>query len=172
MRRWHELYQMLTERRIGFRIDEVMRGTHRYLRDFLPGDVPAGAEFPLEFFVTWGNPHLEKFLNPFSGDFFFSDLEGTLSAGGLCLEAPVKGSFELNYFKDATLRYCFEFTAYDRLYRYLGEKRGIRPWNLQRTHTTCYGTITDVLSGEILSESVVYFDLPQLPSFLASLRLA
>jgi len=76
---------------------------------------------------------------------------------------------------DALLRYRFEFDAGagggPRRCRYLGEKRGLRPWNLHRTHTICYGEISDVATGEVISDSVVRFDLRELPAFLASLRL-
>jgi hypothetical protein len=115
-----------------------------------------------------------------------ADLEGEISAGGLCEAAPVKGELELRYFKDSTVRYRFEFAAAGRRWRYEGEKSDIRPWNLQRTHTTCRGRIVEIgaaplecarssrdqqVDGAPLSESVVYFDLAQLPRFLASLRL-
>jgi len=171
MSRWHDLLGMLSERRVGFRVDETMRGTHRFLVGFEPGGVVAGTELPLAFCATWGHPHLERFANPLGQDFLFSVMEGTVSAGGVCEEAPLKGTLELRYFKDSTIRYTFEFEAHGRRLRYVGEKRGIRPWNLHRTHTTCYGTISDLSTGIALSDSVVHFDLGLLPSLAASLRL-
>jgi len=171
MGRWQDLIRMVAERRMGFLIDETMKGTHRYLQDFPAGSVSKGTELPLSFEATWGHPRLERFFNPLSGDFLFSVLEGTVTAGGLTGEAPIKGTLELRYFRDATIRYTFDFDAQDRSFRYVGVKRDIRPWNLHRTHTTCYGTITDQATGEVLSESVVYFDLGRLFSLVSSLRL-
>lgn len=194
---------------IGFTMEERMHGTHRFLRDFSPGEVRAGTELPLALVARWGHPRAARYLNPLGGDFMRADLEGEISAGGLCEAAPVKGELELRYLKDSTVRYRFEFAAAGRRWRYEGEKSGIRPWNLHRTHTTCRGRIVEIvaappalglpregegvveegangrsrapdsgrscrdqqLDGEPLSESVVYFDLAQLPRFLASLRL-
>jgi hypothetical protein len=155
---------------IGFTMEERMRGTHRFLRD-LPPEVRAGAELPLLFVARWGHPRAAAYLNPLGGDFMRADLEGEITAGGLCDAAPMKGELELRYLKDATVRYRFEFVASGRRWRYEGEKSGLRPWNLHRTHTTCRGRIVDQQNGEPLSESVVHFDLAELPRFLASLRL-
>ena len=171
MGRLKDLVGMLAERRLGFRTDETMKGTHTFLQDFAPGKVTAGTELPFQFTATWGNPHLEKFLNPLSGDFMFTLMEGKVTAGGLTGEAPMKGTLELRYFEDASIRYIFEFEAQQRAFRYVGEKTGIRPWNLHRTHTECRGTLTDLSTDEVLSESLVRFKLSQLPWFLTRFRL-
>lgn len=171
MGRWQDLVAMLAERRLGFRIDETMKGTHRYLHDFEPGLVRAGTELPFSFHARWGHAHLERFLNPTSGEFLRADLEGTVTAGGLCLEAPMQGRLELRYFQDASIRYVFEFEAHGKRWRYAGEKRELRPWNLHRTHTTCHGSVTEVSTDEALSDSVVRFDLADLPHFVSTLRL-
>jgi hypothetical protein len=155
----------------GFSIEEQMSGTHRFRHDLAVTQTTAGAERPLSFTARWGHRHAKDYLTPTSHEFLCADLEGEITAGGLCERAPIIGTLELRYLKDATVRYRFEFTAHDQRWRYDGEKREIRPWNLHRSHTTCYGTITEVSSGEVLSESVVYFELSQLPRFLASLRL-
>ena len=146
-------------------------GTHTYVRDFPQGKVEAGTALPFHFTATWGNPHLEKFLNPLSGDFLFTLMEGKVTAGGLTGEAPMKGTLELRYFENASIRYTFEFEAHGRTFRYVGEKTGIRPWNLHRTHTVCRGTLTDLTTDEVLSQSVVRFKLSQLPWFLTRFRL-
>jgi hypothetical protein len=161
----------LLSRGAGFHIEEQMRGSHRFLRDFPPSGVSAGTELPLEFQARWGAARVAGYLNPLSKEFFRADLEGRITAGGLCVEAPLQGTLELRYLTDATIRYHLEFSAHAHRFVYDGEKRGIRPWNLHRSHTTCYGTIRELESGEVLSESVVTFDLRDLPRFLASLRL-
>jgi hypothetical protein len=171
MGRFGELMGMLTQRRVGFRIEEKMDGTHRFLRDFPPGKVDAGSELPFAFNVTWGHQDLPRYLLPGGDDFLSAEMEGYVTAGGLCLDAPLKGTLELRYFKDASVHYEFEFEAHGRPMRYVGQKRDIRPWNLHRSHTTCYGTVTDVATGDPLSDSVVRFELGMLPTFLASLRL-
>ena len=170
MGRFKDLVGMLAERRVGFSIEEEMRGTHRFLRDFPPGQVSAGTELPFGFSASWGHRALGRYLRP-GTDFLRADLQGRVSAGGLCEDAPMHGSLELRYLQDATVRYTFEFEAHGQQMRYEGEKREIRPWNLHRTHTTCYGTITEVATGELLSDSVVHFELGRLPQFLSSFRL-
>ena len=55
-------------------------------------------------------------------------------------------------------------------YRYLGEKRNLWPWNLHKTHVTCYGTITELESDKVISESVVYFPFSEMVTFLLSFR--
>jgi hypothetical protein len=170
MGRWQDLIRMLADRRVGFRVDESMSGSHRFVRDFPPGKVAAGTELPLSFQATWGHPHLSQFLNPRGGDFLFALLDGTVTAGGITGEAPIKGTLELRYFQDALIRYTFEFEALDRQFRFVGEKRDLRPWNLHRTHTTCHGTLTDLTTDEVISEAVVRFDLWRLHRLLLSLR--
>jgi len=169
MGRIQELVAMLGQGRVGFRLRETMKGTHTFLRDFPPGKVSAGTELPFAFDVSWGHDRLTSYLRP-GGEFMRATMKGTVTAGGLCLEAPLSGTLELRYLQDATIRYVFEFEAHGQVMTYQGEKRDIRPWNLHRTHTTCYGRVTQRDVGP-LSESVVHFDLGRLPGLLASFRL-
>ena len=171
MGRLKDLMGMLAERRVGFRINEEMKGTHRFLRDYPPGRVAAGAELPFSFSVTWGHRELGRYLRPGSREFLCASMDGLVTAGGLCLEAPLHGTLELRYFRDATIHYAFEFEAQGRRMRYDGEKRGIRPWNLHRSHTTCFGTVTEAATAEPLSDAVVHFDLGRLLPFVTGLRL-
>jgi len=173
MGRIQEMAAMLADGRVGFCVQEKMKGTHRFLRDFPPGKVGAGTELPFVFEASWGHPRLNQYLRPGGTDFLRASMEGTVTAGGLCLDAPLRGALELRYFSDATVRYEFEFEAHSRLMRYVGQKREIRPWNLHRSHTTCYGSVTEQQSDAAgpLSDSVVYFDLGLLPRFLTSFRL-
>ena len=150
---------------VGFTITETMSGHH----EFEPECGPEGRR-PMEFRVRWGAPELLEYLNPKSGRFLISDLEGTVTIDGLCLEAPCRGRFELRYFSDQTIRYTFEFDANGTTYEYAGHKVNIWPWNLPFSHTTCFGTIKEQRSGKLVSRSVVYFKLWALPGFLASLR--
>jgi hypothetical protein len=161
---------MIAEGRVGFLMTERLVGTHTYSRDYPPGQVTAGTELPLSLELTWGGRRVARFLNPLSEGFMRATLEGTITAGGLCRAAAARGALTLDYFKDASIRYEMEFEAGGALYRFHGVKRGIRPWNLHKTHTTCYGTIVEVGSGVRLSDAVVFFPLSQLPRFIFSLR--
>ncbi len=170
MKRCQELQEMLTQRRVGFRIDETLRGTHRFLKDWNQNAVRAGSEFPFEFHATWGASHLGKFFNPLSKEFLVASLAGSVTAGGICTDAPMKGTLEFAYFSQSLIRYSFAFQGGGHELSYIGEKRHIRPWNLRRSHTTCYGTLSDARNGNIISDSVVFFDLKKLAAFFASLR--
>ena len=166
MSRFADLQRMFAERRMGFRVDETMTGWH----EFEPGKGPAGRQ-PMEFRVTWGPDHVSDFLNPFGGAFMTNDMAGHVDIGGLCHAAPVEGALALRYFSEAKIRYEFTFTVDGTTYEYVGEKIDLRPWNLHRTHTTCYGKLRDRATGELVSRSITYFRLRTAPAFVGSMRL-
>ncbi|MFH1810312.1 MAG: hypothetical protein ABIJ09_16320 [Pseudomonadota bacterium] len=165
--RIQSIVNMLSEGRVGFRMDEVMSGEHV----FEPGCGPEGRHH-MHFVASWGPRDLTRFLNPFRDDFMVNELEGTVSVDFLCKNAPCRGSLALRYFADRTLRYSFDFDAQGRRHRFVGEKVNIWPWNLPYTHTTCFGTVVEVDTGKLVSRSVTHFRLHTLPAFVASLRLA
>ena len=147
-------------------MDEVMTGTH----EFKSGYGPPGEKF-MEFRATWGPKHMHEFINPVGGKWLYNDLEGHVDIEDLCQDAPMKGSLELLYFQEGKIRYTFDFEVDGTEYHFVGEKRDIRPWNLHRTHTTCYGVLTEKLTGQVVSESITYFKLNTVPAFMASMRL-
>jgi len=153
--------------RTGFRLREVMAGKH----EFVSRRGPAG-EFPFSFELDWGSDSLADFLNPLhKQNFLLAASEGIIRVGELVDQAPCKGSLELNYFSEAKIRYRMTFAVKGSRYEYIGEKLGIRPWNLHRTHTTCYGVIHDLEKGHEVSRSITRFDLKSLPGFLSSFHL-
>lgn len=151
----------------GFSIQEVMSGEH----EFEPGCGPSG-RYPFEFHVTWGTDKLLQWLDRSSETFLVSDLEGKVTVGGLCKEAPCKGQLELKYFGERRLRYTFDFQNDGTTYHFVGEKVNIRPWNLPVSHTTCFGVLTEKETGKLVSRSVTHFRFRSLPRFLASLRFS
>ena len=162
------LKQMVAERRFGFEMDEVMTGTHQ----FENGKGPEGT-FPMEFRVTWGAKNLGPWINPVGGEFMVNQLKGKVDVGGLVIDADCDGTLELRYMQDQLIRYTFQFADDSgTLYRYIGEKRDLRPWNLHKTHTTCYGKITNLGTGELVSTGTVYFRYSQILPFVLSFRLA
>ena len=167
MGRIESLLAMAAERRTGFLVDEEMSGSHHFT-----DERSEQGEQPFVFRVTWGCRHLSKFVNPMDPEFLTAFLNGTVTVGGLCTDAPCEGSLELRYFSEAKIRYTFDLEVEGHRYRFVGEKRDIRPWNLHRTHTTCYGTLTDLETGEVVSESVTHFRISTAPVFMASFRLA
>jgi hypothetical protein len=157
---------LLGRRRLGFRIHEVMSGTHEFV-----GKAGPKGEFPFSFELDWGTDNLLEFLNPFSGQSFTAKAEGVVRMGEFVDEAPCSGTLEFCYFTEAKIRYRFTFTVGGNTYEYIGEKVEIRPWNLHRTHTTCYGVVYDVKQGKEISRSITYFDVAALPAFLSSFRI-
>ena len=115
MRRIRDLKNMIEERRLGFAIDEVMTGYHR----FEPGLGPSG-ELPFEFRVTWGPPNVARWLDPADDDFMIHELRGTVSAGGMDEDIPCEGTLELLYFTKHLIRYSFELVHQGERYRYVG----------------------------------------------------
>jgi len=157
----------LLRKKVGFTIDETMSGTHHFVgRGYPKGD------FPFHFTLTWGGDDLLAFINPLSGQRFCTgEAKGTVTVGRFIDEAECRGTIELRYFTEAKIRYSFEFSKGRKKYHYVGEKIDIRPWNLHRTHTTCYGTLYEVKSGKEVSRSITYFKLNTLVPFLMSFRL-
>ena len=152
--------------RWGFHMLEEMRGVH----EFEPAH-GGGGKRPMVFRATWGTDDVREWIDPRSDDFLVHDLDGTVTIDGLCRETPCRGTLALRYFRDATIRYTFEFEAGGTRYRYVGEKMGIRPWNWMWSHTRCYGRLTRIDTGELVSTSLTTFRFRSVPRFLASLRL-
>jgi len=148
---------------LGFRMDEVMTGTHRF------GDDAFSDNHFMEFRVTWGPDDLKHWLNPFGNGFMKQSLSGTITVGGLCENRPCEGQLCLEYHK-GRIKYEFVFYVDGVEYLFVGEKAGIRPWNLHVSHTTCYGVLTEYKSGRLVSESVTHFRFATLPAFLSSFR--
>ncbi len=167
MRRFRDMKAMIRDRRLGFATDEVMTGYHR----FEPGLGPEG-ELPFEFRVTWGPPNLFRWLDPADEQFMQHHLAGTVTVGGWAEDIPCEGSLELLYFTEHRIRYAFTFEHGDTAYRFVGEKVNIKPWNLPVSHTTCFGRMTELDSGKLVSTSVTHFRMRTLPAFLLSFRFA
>jgi hypothetical protein len=167
LQRLAEIWAMIAEGRLGFRIDEVMSGEHEFDPRFgSPG------KRPMEFRVTWGPRHILQWGNPSHHRFMVGELEGTVTIAGLCDHTPCTGSLELRYLEDHAIRYSFEFKQGNQSYTYMGETVHIHLWNLPRSHTTCFGRLILAGTGELVSTSVTHFRLRSLLRFLASVRLA
>ncbi len=151
---------------LGFKLDEIMTGTH----NFVSQNEKEG-ELPINFSVTWGNKSLLKFLNPFSEEFFHSELKGFITVGGLVEKANCTGTLSLLYFTERKIRYEFSFKDDSgKQYQYIGEKVNIWPWNLHKTHVTCYGSVMESKTGKTISKSIVYFPLRETLAFILSFR--
>lgn len=167
MGRLQDLRQMVREGRIGFAMDEVMSGRHR----FEPQLGPRG-DHPFSFKVTWGPRDVRRWLDWRGDGFMTQALQGTVEAGGLCGPAPCAGVLELFYCTEHLIRYRFDFQARGTTCRFVGEKVNIRLWNFPVSHTTCFGRVTEVDSGRLVSTAILHFRMRTLPSFVASFRLA
>ena len=167
--------EVLFRRIPGFKADEVMTGTHH----FENVDVFVhhyAKELPMEFRGTWGSDNLVGFLqNLLTASPAIAELKGVVDIDGLCEAAPMQGTLELRYLVDATIKYEFFFSVGDDEYRYVGQKLNLRPWNLHKTHTTCYGILMkrdpNGCTWEPISKSVTYFRLSTALAFLKSFRL-
>ena len=151
---------------LGFKIDETMIGDHKF--EF--GSFKERPNF-MQFSITWGPKNILKWLNPFDDDFMTQPLKGTITIEGLCEEAPCEGTLALAY-HEGRIRYDIYFSVNGTKFEYVGEKRDIRPWNLHRTHTTCYGNLyaRTVFGTTLVSKSTTHFRLGTLPKFLKSFR--
>ncbi len=152
---------------IGFKIDELMTGSHHFNDKNDPN-----IDKPMNFNLTWGNKNIINFLNPFSNEFLFGEARGIITVNGLVEKAKCEGSIKLLYFTERKIRYELIFKDDNgKSYKYIGEKRNLWPWNLYKTHVTCYGSLIDSESGDNISESITYFPYRKLIPFLLSFRL-
>ena len=149
----------------GFEMEEVMQGTH----EFLSGRGPSG-KFPFVFKVRWGTDNIKEWINPTGDKFLVNKMHGTLSAGGLGDNIPIEGTLTLKYFTEYKIVYEFTFELKGHKYYFVGEKVNIKPWNLQTSHTTCFGTlISDDV--KIASRSITYFKLSTAFDFIKSFKI-
>lgn len=153
-------------RSIGFSMREVMSGHH----EFEQGFGPVG-RMPLEFDVHWGPTDMVDFLNPRGGGFMVNALSGTVTVGGLCHKTPCRGTLKLDYLREHTITYDFDFLVGDQPYNFVGQKVNIKPWNLPVSHTTCFGVLKERGSGRLVSRSVTFFKMKTVPGFVSSFRL-
>ena len=154
---------------ITFAVTETMRGVHHFV-DSARG--PA-EDRPFHFCIEWSAP-LARSLRPWSDEFMRYEAKGEIFAAGLTPRStPCRGSLAIDYLADHTIRYDLEFEADGTTHRYEGTKTDVRlsrPLQLIKTHTTCYGRITDA-SGAIVSRSVLHFLPETTGAFLRSFRL-
>lgn len=146
----------------GFRVRERMVGWH---------DAQDGrGQRPLSFAGEWGPDSVRAWLDPRAPTFLWQEMRGTISAEGLCEDAPFEGTLALEYFGKRRIRYTLDFDAGGRKLRLVGDKENLRWWNLLVTHTTCFVTLTDLSTGALVSRGVVLFRLRDLPGLLVPRR--
>ena len=150
---------------MGFRIRETMMGTHEF-----HNGAGARGQHPFGFEVTWGPERLREWLSPTSARFMWQELEGKVLIGGLTGWVDCRGTLDLQYFSKQRIRYCFDAEVQGTIYRYVGEKVNIHPLNLPVSHTTCFGHLTELSTGKLISTSVVTFKMRDLWSFVRSVK--
>ena len=155
---------MKTFREKGFQVHETLDGLH----EFVAREGPPG-EFPFSFELDWGPESIADFLNPLARDsFFIAQSRGVIRVGELVEEADCRGTLEFRFFSEAKIRYRLYFSVGNARYDYIGEKIGLRPWNVHQTLSTCYGVLYELETGKEVSRSRSFFRLSRVPSFLCS----
>lgn len=146
---------------MGFRAREVMSGWH----EFAEGRGPGGRH-PFAFRARWGPDSVRDWLNPRKPTFLWQELDGEVSAGGLCDWTPCSGTLQLQYVGLRRIRYDFDFVVDGVTYQYVGDKENLRWWNLAVTHTTCFGVVSERRTGALVSRGTTLFHLRDLPRLL------
>src|SRR5579883_2327065 len=147
-------------------VTETMRGEHE-LADPSAGSAGAHAMY---FRLTWKNKVgalpwlLGRRVRP-------HDARGVIFVEGLTDgEVPCAGTLALDYFGEKKIVYELSFEARGKRYRLHAEKVNVdlrKPLALLKTHTTCYGTLTDD-AGKVVSRSVLRFEKDALGPMLRS----
>jgi hypothetical protein len=154
---------------LSFTITETMSGLHHFV-DPARGDANDRRFY---FRLDWGARRGGQ-LNPFGPEFLVFDAAGQILVDGLTTgEVPCTGTLELDYFGRHTITYALDFEVDGERYHFVGEKVDVNPLHpimLVKTHTTCYGTLTDS-TGTIVSRSVTHFEPSAIVPFITSFRL-
>ncbi len=154
---------------VAFAISETMRGVHHFV------DPTRGtAEDRLLYFhARWGAP-IAASLNPLSAAFMRYEAKGDIFVQDLTSACSTcRGTIAIDYLRTFTIAYELEFEADGKVYRYAGKKTDVRltrPLQLIKTHTTCYGKITNA-TNKIISRSVVHFPPETAVDVIRSFRL-
>jgi hypothetical protein len=154
---------------LSFSMTETMSGLHHFV------DPARGDAYDRRFYfrLDWGARRAAQ-LNPLAPEFLELEARGYLFCEGLTDgEAPCAGMLKLDYLGRHTITYVLDFEVAGASYHFVGEKIDVdlrRPLQLIKTHTTCYGTLTDA-AGKVVSRSVTHFEPETLLPFLASFRI-
>lgn len=154
---------------LQFRATELMTGQHHFVDPALG----APSDQPCHFRLTWGGP-ASQMLNPLRRAAIRYDAAGTIHFAGLTAgDVPCRGTIAIDYARAHQIDYDLAFDVGGTHYRFHGEKTGVnplRPIELVKTHTTCYGTLATA-DGRVVSRSVIHFLPETLSSFVKSFRL-
>ena len=170
------------EHPMSFRVTWGTRHLASYINPFNPGfmsnwlegtvtvgglvtDAPCRGTLDLAYFTEAKIRYTFDFLHP-GGDPFEGDPR-------YILKRNLKRAADMGYtfYVGPELEYFYFRDDQGTPYRYIGEKVNLRPWNLHKTHTTCYGTIVNLKNNKEVSKSIVYFKFETTPEFMASFRL-
>jgi hypothetical protein len=150
----------------GFEFSEGAVGTHRFVerrRD--------RGEMPFSFSFKASSDEFKWFLHPDSRDFVSMNIEGVLNMDGLAAKAAFKGTIEASLFRRRQIIYDFTFKSSGGTdYRFHGHK-DLSIFQPLKSITTLYGEVMNSRSGKIISTTVTYMDLRDIPRILASIRL-
>ena len=154
---------------LSFTITETMAGLHHFV-DPARGDANDRRFY---FRLDWGARRGEQ-INPFADEFLAFGATGQILVDGLTDgEVPCTGTLKLDYFGRHTITYALDFEVDGEAFHFVGEKVDVNPLSpvmLIKTHTTCYGTLTDA-AGAVVSRSVTHFEPSTLVPFITSFRL-
>lgn len=144
---------------VGFKFAETMAGTlHRG-----DGAGKSPSEVPFSFRIDARCRTLTRYLQGAP-----MEIAGSVSIPGIAAERPLSGTLDIGLPLRRELVYAFSFVGDDgATYRFYGRK-DVRYTNLLVTMTTLRGEL--FRNGETVGNATIYFDLKDLPSFLASWR--
>jgi hypothetical protein len=142
----------------ALRFEETMTGT------WTPSDGDATAR-AFEFTVTAVGKDMKRLAQ--EGRF---QIQGRVRAQELAEDSELTGALEVHPITDRELLYAFYFKADDGRRLFYQGRKNISLKRLMKSMTTLNGVLYH--GKEVVGTSVVHFDLSDIPSFLASFRIA
>ena len=150
----------------GFEFNETMSGTHRFVerrRD--------KGELPFSFSARAWTDQLRELLHPETREFFRCTVDGTITVDGLATAAPLAGGLEMSLLRKRQIIYDFTFKADNGVaHRFYGHK-DLSIFQPLKSLTTLYGEITNAKTGKVVSTSVAYLDMRDVPGLFGSFKL-
>ncbi|MFA6032618.1 MAG: hypothetical protein WC889_06940, partial [Myxococcota bacterium] len=150
----------------GFQFQESVSGTHRFVekrRD--------RGEMPFSFRFVADTDKLKEALHPETRDFFRMTIDGTIRMDGVCSAAPFAGTLEISLIRKRQLIYDFEFKGENgTMYRFAGHK-DLSLFQPIKSVMTLYGEVANAKTGRVISTSISFLDLRDLPLLLKSLKI-
>jgi hypothetical protein len=150
----------------GFEFSEDAHGTHRFVERRKDK-----GEMPFSFSFHARTDEFKKVLYPDYRDFLRLEITGKVSMEEVASGAPFNGTLEISLLRKRQLTYEFSFKSERGIvHRFHGHK-DLSFFQPLKSITTMYGEVLNTRTGKVISTTVSFLDLRDLPGLFGSFRI-